>query len=145
MAFIVKRDAVVIPAGILVATTSTVKLLMFNPYDLYGSYFANHNKVNLGTTNGDFTVVNGLMYIGYGYGNAYRSFVMAPNTTILDNSSNWGGNRNLSSSSTWSYYLIDYDNENYYYSVNSIYTNASTDPSKIPIDGWSNQMTISIP
>ena len=145
MVFIVKRDALVIPAGIPVATTSAIKVLLVNQYDPYGSYYGNHNKVNAGSNNGDFTAVNGVFYISYGYGNAYPSIVVSPNSIISDSFSDWGGNGNLSSSSTWSYYYLFFDYENYYWGVEGPYTNTSTDASRIPINGWSNGMTISIP
>jgi len=145
MAFIVKRDAVVIPAGIPVATTSAIKVLLVNQYDPYGSYYGNHNKVNTGSNNGDFTAINGVFYISYGYGNAYPSIVVSPNSIISDSFSDWGGNGNLSSSSTWSYYYLFFNYEDYYWGVESPYTNTSTDASRIPINGWSNGMTISIP
>ena len=144
MAFIVKRDAVVIPAGIPVSTTSAIKLLLIYEYDIYGSYYGNHNKVNSGSNNGDFTAVNGVFYISYGYANAYPSIVASPESIISDSFSDWGGNGNLSSL-TWSYYQLFFDYEAYSWGINQTYTNNSTDASRIPINGWSNGMTISIP
>jgi hypothetical protein len=138
MAFIVKRDAIVIPAGIPVASTSSVVIL--GGYGNDGTYVKISEGQYLGNVGGDvFYGGTGIVYNRVQQlvnGKNYNPFfILAPNSVINDD---FGALWWLASDmwTAWSAYSDDGTQ------FGAISNNPSTNQNYIPTSNWAPPITI---
>jgi hypothetical protein len=150
MAFIVKRDAIVIPAGIPVASTNNVRIIYTNvPNKEDTNYvYAKYTAVSVVDPTADPWKGPGIDGVGSCYvnnGSLYQigvfayGILMSPNTTLFDTngpygifypeSANYGG--------FWVLMYTYWDtNDSYAWAWSRIVLNSSTNPDYIPTTGW---------
>ena len=137
MAFIVKRDAVVISAGIPVASTASIVVVGAGGVPS-GTYNKKGGGDYLGNVGGDvFYVGDGTIYNKSpdAFPNYDPYILLAPNATITDGSTVFIFN----DSGGWQIVYL-YGNDGTQFSING--TNPSTDANYIPTAGWSPSITI---
>ena len=150
MAFIVKRDAVVIPAGIPVASTNNVRIIYTNlPYREDTNYvYAKYTAVSVIDPDSDpwkgprvdgvgscYVNVGSLYQIGvFAYG-----ILMSPNTTLFDTNGAYGTYYPISfePNGFWVLMYTYWDtNDSYAWAWSNIVRNFSTNADYIPTTGW---------
>jgi hypothetical protein len=137
MAFIVKRDAVVIPAGIPVASTTQVNLTA--PFNYLNGI---HTKIiSDDVFAGSLQLLGeGISYFGGGYGNAYQNIILSPNSILYDLNVY---EALIGYQYNWTLWWVEYDDENGQWFIRSREsTNPSANLNYIPTTNWSPSITI---
>jgi hypothetical protein len=139
MAFIVKRDAIVIPAGIPVASTTSVNVASIaSPYEGANETYTKISALEEFIQGDGYSIrpFNGVCYKGINF--AY--VLVPPNVDMQWSDGDW---QNLGSRNYWSLAWLRYNDGNMYWAMNSYFPeedytfrNNSTDASIIPQSNW---------
>jgi hypothetical protein len=143
MAFIVKRDAVVIP----VASTASVTVAGFTGFNYIanGTYIKQSTGYSFSSDYADVITITGISYI-FVYNSAQKYILLPPESSIEIEKD--GYPNSISASGTWRIGNVYTSNEGenasfgMSYDTNDPATNSSANNDYIPTAGWSPAITI---
>lgn len=132
-----QRGSTPAPSGIPVASTTQVNLTV--PFNFYFDGIG--TKRTSGSISDGIEIIGaGVGYYTGGYGNAYPTFILSPNTSVYDH---YGDQELIPSEAGWNLWWFGYDYDSGQWSLNGKQSaNASTNINYIPTTGWYLAITI---